>query len=115
MWMVDKPWDFAARSGKKIGFFAARNFIFGKSQSVVFKITFWDEKPGRFLLCISENGKRREIAIECPGSKKLKTASIRADADFGMSGKFDFTLEALGDSTPPIIFVRLIKAPRKES
>ena len=115
MWMVDKPWDFAARSGKKIGFFAARDFIFGKSQSVVFKITFWDERPGRFLLCISENGKRREIAIECPGSKKLKTASIRADADFGMSGKFDFTLEALGDSTPPIIFVRLIKAPRKES
>jgi len=114
MWMVqnNKNYDYIARSGKKIGFDIDDRWI-GSKDSIVLKVTYFDNYSGELNLKYNHEQKQLLKSLQLIGDGNLKTVTffLSGIKKNSMENNFDFVLEA-GKTTDHIVvsMVRVIKA-----
>lgn len=114
MWMIqpDKYYDYIARRGAKIGFYADDRFDDHTGDKAI-KITYLDISRGEMSLnYLTATGEKRSSRIELDGDNRLKTTTIILnDISLSSSGDdFDFTLEAEGEAKDICVsMVRIVK------
>lgn len=123
MWMVpdEKPYDFIARAGKRIGFHIDDRWLEQNRDSrLAIKVTFIDTAEakrvaecGTLVLNYQSQGEQFAVSVALSGGDQLRTATffvenLEANA---MEHGFDFTLEA-GNCAPEIVvsMVRVVRA-----
>ncbi|MFR9523600.1 MAG: hypothetical protein SNH94_03405 [Rikenellaceae bacterium] len=107
-----KNYDYIARRGAKIGFYADDRFDEHKGKKAI-KITYFDQKAGQMTLKYRDRKGIVKIAsITLLGDDKLKTATLIIDEVSLTStpDSFDFTLEAQGGASDICVsMVRIVK------
>lgn len=114
-WLRDekRPYDYVARTGRRIGFAVDDHFLSGRARSVAVKVTWYDGHGGEWRLAYQQEGGRKETpTVTADGADRFKTATFFLSADFVENGK-DYDFEILTHGRVPISFVRVIKTERK--
>ncbi len=109
-WLRDekKPYDYVARTGKRIGFAVDDRFLSGRAQSVAVKVTWYDGHGGQWRLAYRQDGEDKETPpVTATGTDTFKTATFFLTADF-VARDTDYDLEILVDGRTPVSFVRVI-------
>jgi hypothetical protein len=112
-WMYDanKPYDYIARKGAKIGF-AADDVVFPTNveHKVAIKVSYIDNVVGTLKLVYHNNSGPQQKTINTTGGDVVRTATFFVTAKFDASGfNYDFELQSETGKEVPVSFVRVIK------
>ena len=112
-WMYDanKPYDYIARKGQKIGF-AADDIVFPTNveHEVAIKVSYIDNIVGTLKLVYHNNSGPQQKTIHTSGGDVVRTATFFVTAKFDASGfDYDFELQCEAGKEVPVSFVRAIK------
>lgn len=112
LWYADenKPYDFTARSGKKIGFYVDDRMFPDGEQPIAIKVSFYDGIQGKIKLNYQTSKGIQSDSVVSHGEDIVRTATFFINARMdepGFDHDFDFILES--DAEVPVCFVRVIK------
>lgn len=112
LWYADenKPYDFTARKGRKIGFNIDDRMFPDGEQPMAVKVTFYDGVEGNLKLKYRNNEGIQSDSVISRGEDIVRTATFFIHArtdDTGFDHDFDFILES--EAEVPVFFVRVVQ------
>ncbi|ANQ52570.2 T9SS type A sorting domain-containing protein [Flammeovirga sp. MY04] len=110
LWSLDKnkPYEYTARKGKKMGFDIDNRFFNGQEYESAIKVTYYDGVKGNLKLVYHTSKGEQYVSITTTGQDLVKTATFMVDIKTEISNQpFDFEIHS--EEEVPIFFVRIIK------